>query len=129
VHAGRLEEVNELDDAVEVIWRPRGARDPSLARGPDHQLYRPRVRAGASPSLVQSLLSSGTIRPDALSLGIDIADDGRPFARRRPVDRLYSWAVAARTGREPPRFRAARTRGARSPLTGAATWSNAAGGR
>ena len=51
----------------------------------------PECRAGrVADPLVQSLLSSGTIRPDAHSLGIDIADDGRPVARDgTPVDRLY----------------------------------------
>jgi uncharacterized NAD(P)/FAD-binding protein YdhS len=36
------------------------------------------------------LLSSGLIRSDALSLGIDVSDDGRPLSRDgTPVDRLY----------------------------------------
>jgi len=92
VQAGRLEEANELDDAVEVIWRPRGATRTRAwlvdriinCTGPEC-----RVARVADP-LVQSLLSSGTIRPDAHSLGIDIADDGRPLSRDgAPVDRLY----------------------------------------
>jgi len=92
VHAGRLEEVNELDDAVEVIWRPRGATRTRAwlvdrivnCTGPECRATR------VADPLVQSLLSSGTIRPDPLSLGIDIASDGRPIARDGvPVDRLY----------------------------------------
>ena len=92
VHAGRLEEVNAHDDAVEVIWRPRGAPRSRAwlvdrvvnCTGPDC-----RVERIADP-LVQSLLSSGTIRADRLSLGIDVADDGRPISRDgTPVDRLY----------------------------------------
>jgi len=92
VHAGRLEEVNELDDAIEVIWRPRGATRTRAwlvdrivnCTGPEC-----RVARVADP-LVQSLLSSGIIRPDALSLGIDVADDGRPLSRDGvPVDRLH----------------------------------------
>jgi uncharacterized NAD(P)/FAD-binding protein YdhS len=92
VHAGRLEEVNELDDTVEVIWRPRGASRTRAwlvdriinCTGPEC-----RARRVADP-LVQSLLSSGIIRADALSLGIDVADDGRPISRDgAPVDRLH----------------------------------------
>lgn len=92
VNAGRLEEVNALDDAVEVIWRPRGATRTRAwlvdriinCTGPEC-----RVDRVADP-LVQSLLSSGTIRADRLSLGIDVDVDGRPISRDgTPVDRLY----------------------------------------
>jgi uncharacterized NAD(P)/FAD-binding protein YdhS len=92
VHAGRLEEVNELDDAVEVIWRPRGAARTRAwlvdrivnCTGPECRATR------VADPLVQSLLSSGIIRADALSLGIDVAGDGRPLSRDgAPVDRLY----------------------------------------
>jgi uncharacterized NAD(P)/FAD-binding protein YdhS len=92
VNAGRLEEINALDDAVEVIWRPRGATRTRAwlvdrvinCTGPES-----RVERVADP-LVQSLLSSSIIRTDRLSLGIDVAADGRPFARDgTPVDRLY----------------------------------------
>jgi uncharacterized NAD(P)/FAD-binding protein YdhS len=92
VHAGRIEEVNAADDAVEVIWRPRGTQRTRAwlvdcvinCTGPEC-----RVGAHADP-LVQSLLSNGLIRADSLALGIDAADDGRPIAADgRPVDRLY----------------------------------------
>jgi uncharacterized NAD(P)/FAD-binding protein YdhS len=92
VHAGRLEEANEQDDAVEILWRPRGAARTRAwlvdrvvnCTGPEC-----RVARVADP-LVQSLLSSGAIRPDALSLGIDVAEDGRPISRDgAPVDRLF----------------------------------------
>ena len=92
VHAGRLVEANELDDAVEVIWRPRGAtRTRAWLVDRVINCTGPECRTGrVVDPLVQSLLSSGTIRPDALSLGIDIADDGRPVSRNgTPVDRLY----------------------------------------
>jgi uncharacterized NAD(P)/FAD-binding protein YdhS len=92
VHAGRLEEANEFDDAVEVIWRPRGAaRTRAWLVDRVINCTGPECRAGrVADPLVQSLLSSGTIRPDALSLGIEIADDGRPISRDGdPVDRLY----------------------------------------
>ena len=92
VHAGRLEEVNELDDAVEVIWRPRGVTRTRAwlvdrvinCTGPECRATR------VADPLVQSLLSSGLIRPDALSLGIDVEDGGQPLSREgQPVDRLY----------------------------------------
>jgi uncharacterized NAD(P)/FAD-binding protein YdhS len=92
VHAGRLEEVNELDDAVEVIWRPRGAtRTRAWLVDRVINCTGPECRAGrVTDPLVQSLLSSGLIRSDALSLGIDVTDDGRPLSRDgAPVDRLY----------------------------------------
>jgi len=92
VHAGRLEEVNELEDAVEVIWRPRGAtRTRAWLVDRVINCTGPECRAArVADPLVQSLLTGGHIRPDALSLGIDVADDGRPLSREgAPVDRLY----------------------------------------
>ena len=92
VHAGRLEKVNVLDDAVEVIWRPRGAaRTRAWLVDRIINCTGPECRVDRLPDpLVQSLLSSGIICPDPLSLGIDIADDGRPISRDgAPVDRLY----------------------------------------
>jgi uncharacterized NAD(P)/FAD-binding protein YdhS len=92
VHAGRLEEVNELDDAIEVIWRPRGAtRTRAWLVDRIVNCTGPECRAArVADPLVQSLLSSGIIRPDPHSLGIDLADDGRPISRDGvPVDRLY----------------------------------------
>jgi uncharacterized NAD(P)/FAD-binding protein YdhS len=92
IHAGRLEELNAVDDVVEVTWRPRGATRTRAwlvdrvinCTGPD-------CRADAqSDPLVQSLLANGLIRSDALSLGIDVAPDGRTLGGNgRPVDRLY----------------------------------------
>lgn len=92
VHAGRLEELNAVDDAVEVIWRPRGATRTRAwlvdrvinCTGPDS-----RADAQADP-LVQSLLANGLMRCDALSIGIEVAGDGRILGSDgRPVDRLY----------------------------------------
>jgi len=92
VHAGRLVELNPLDDALEVIWRPRGGARPRAwlvdcvvnCTGPDSHVAR------SSDPLVRSLLSSGLIRCDELSLGLDVAADGRVIARDgAPVDRLY----------------------------------------
>jgi len=92
VHAGRLESVRTLDDAVEVQWRPRGeqrARACLVDRvvnctGPDARVTR------HTDPLVQTLINAGWIRPDAHGLGIDVAIDGRVLARDgRPVDRLH----------------------------------------
>lgn len=68
--------------------RSHGAVSAAISTEPDSNPSMPEWRV-ADP-LVQSLLSSGTIRPDAHSLGIDIADDGRPVScDGTPVDRLY----------------------------------------
>jgi len=92
VHAGRLESVTLADDAVEVQWRPRGeskARAWLVDRvvnctGPEGRA------ANLADPLVKSLLSNGLIRSDALSLGIDVSEDGRVISREgAPVDRLY----------------------------------------
>jgi uncharacterized NAD(P)/FAD-binding protein YdhS len=92
VHAGRIEEVSPADDAVEVIWRPRGAhRTRAWLVDRVINCTGPECRVGAlADPLVRSLLSNGLIRPDALGLGIEVADDGRPLGSDgRPVDRLY----------------------------------------
>ena len=92
VQAGRLEEANLRDDAVEILWRPRGAPRSRAwlvdrvinCTGPDSCAER-----SADP-LVQSLLANGLIRCDPRSLGIDIAPDGRVIRRDgNPVDSLY----------------------------------------
>jgi len=92
MHAGRLESVKLAEDAVEVIWRPRGASRTRAwlvdrvinCTGPESRADR-----DADP-LVQSLFANGFIRCDSLSLGLDFADDGRPISRDgAPVDRLY----------------------------------------
>ena len=92
VHAGRLEEVNASEDAVEVTWRPRGATKNRAwlvdrvvnCTGPESCAER------NTDPLIQSLLANGLIRCDARSLGIDVAPDGRVLARDgSPVDSLY----------------------------------------
>jgi uncharacterized NAD(P)/FAD-binding protein YdhS len=92
VHAGRLESVNLIDDAVEVQWRPRGA-DKVRAWLVDRVVNctGPQARAAnlADP-FIRSLLSNGLVRSDALSLGIDVAEDSRVISRDgHPVDRLF----------------------------------------
>lgn len=92
VHAGRLEAARLLEDAVEIQWRPRGATRSRAwlvdrvvnCTGPEGRI------ADLANPLVRSLQSSGLIRSDELSLGIDVAEDGRVIARDgSPVDRLY----------------------------------------
>ncbi len=92
VHAGRLDALRIVDEVVEVQWRPRGASRNRAwlvdrvvnCTGPDH-----RVARHPEP-LVKSLLANGLIRPDALSLGIDVAADGRVISRDgTPLHSLY----------------------------------------
>ena len=83
MHAGRLESVQQIDDALEVQWRPRGAarRRACLVdyvvncTGPDLHVAR------SQDPLIRSLLSAGFIRPDAHELGIEVADDGAVIGR------------------------------------------------
>jgi uncharacterized NAD(P)/FAD-binding protein YdhS len=91
VHAGRILEASAADDAVEVIWRPRGAAKSKAwlvdrvvnCTGPG------RVSQHADP-LVQSLLANGLLNTDALDLGIDVAEDGRVIdTDGKPVSGLY----------------------------------------
>jgi uncharacterized NAD(P)/FAD-binding protein YdhS len=92
LHAGRLEEVRLMDEAVEITWRPRGSTRTRAwlvdrvvnCTGPDSCAER------NTDPLVQSLLANGLIRCDARSLGIDIATDGRVLGRDgEPVDSLF----------------------------------------
>ena len=92
VHAGRLEQVTAVDDAVEVIWRPRGATRSRAwlvervinCTGPEGRVTE------VDDSLLQSLLAAGLVRSDPHGLGIDVADDGRVIARDgSPVESLY----------------------------------------
>ena len=93
VHAGRLEEANAARRRRRshlAAARRAHARAPGSWIGSSTAPAPSAATERVADPLVQSLLSSGTIRPDALSLGIDIADDGRPISRDgTPVDRLY----------------------------------------
>lgn len=84
--------MNLLDDAVEVIWRPRGTPRTRACfvdrvvncTGPDA------CAEHSGDPLVQSLLGSGLARSDARSPGIDVAPDGRVISRDGlAVDSLY----------------------------------------
>jgi uncharacterized NAD(P)/FAD-binding protein YdhS len=92
IHAGRLESLRPLDDAVEVQWQPRGttrARAWLVDRvvnctGPDSRVVR-----NPDP-LVQASLAAGWMRPDAFGLGIDLDPEGHVIARDGvPVDSLH----------------------------------------
>ncbi|HTU67421.1 MAG TPA: FAD/NAD(P)-binding protein, partial [Steroidobacteraceae bacterium] len=91
VHAGRLVELAPAEDGIEVAWRPRGSAK-TRAWLVDHVVNctGPETRADRVPDpLLQSLLSSGLLRRDALGLGIDAAADGRVIsALGAPVDGL-----------------------------------------
>jgi uncharacterized NAD(P)/FAD-binding protein YdhS len=92
VHAGRLESARLVDGEVEIQWRPRGAARTRAwlvdrvvnCTGPDG-----RVADLVNP-FVRSLVSAGLIRGDSLSLGIDVAADGRVIGRDgNAVDGLH----------------------------------------
>lgn len=92
VHAGRLVSARAVDDDVEITWLPRGEKRTRAwlvdrivnCTGPDS-------RAGRSADpFVASLIAAGFVRADALSLGLEVAVDGRPIGRDgAPVDRLW----------------------------------------
>ena len=92
VHAGRLEQLKAVEDAVEVTWRPRGATKSRAwlvdrvvnCTGPDARVER------LTDPLVRSLLANGLARPDALGLGIDVSADGRVISGSgAPVEGLW----------------------------------------
>jgi uncharacterized NAD(P)/FAD-binding protein YdhS len=92
IHAGRLEATRLEDDAVEVIWRPRGATRSRAwlvdrvvnCTGPDARVER------IPDPLVQCLLANGLARRDPFGLGIDVAADGRVVSHAgTPLDGLY----------------------------------------
>jgi uncharacterized NAD(P)/FAD-binding protein YdhS len=92
VHAGRLVDVRAVEDDIEVTWLPRGSTKTRAwlvdrivnCTGPDA-----RVGRGGDPFMA-SLISSGFVRADTLSLGLDVAPDGRPIGRDgAAVDRLW----------------------------------------
>ena len=92
VHAGRLERLRAVDNAVEVSWRPRGERKSRAwlvdrvvnCTGPESNVDR------QTDPLVRSLLANGLVRCDPFGLGIDVAADARVISRAGvPVDSLY----------------------------------------
>jgi uncharacterized NAD(P)/FAD-binding protein YdhS len=92
VHAGRLVSARAVDDDIEITWAPRGEKRTRAwlvdrivnCTGPDA-----RAERSADP-FVASLIAAGFARADALSLGLEIATDGRPIGRDgAAVDRLW----------------------------------------
>jgi uncharacterized NAD(P)/FAD-binding protein YdhS len=92
VRAGRIEEINPADDAIEVLWRPRGETRTRAwlvdrivnCTGPDHRVDR------HNDPLLGSLLANGLLCVDELSLGIRVAPDLRVISSAgAPVDSLY----------------------------------------
>jgi uncharacterized NAD(P)/FAD-binding protein YdhS len=93
MHAGRITEYREDDAGVDVAYRSRQGRETIGLRiakvvnctGPDND-YR---RVG-SP-LLSDLMDKKLARPDELSLGLDVSDDGAVLdAKGTPSDFLYA---------------------------------------
>lgn len=107
VRAGRIRRFQSHQDRVEVWFRPRGSeplQTVTVARvvnclGPGADYDR------IAHPLVRSLLKDGLARPDALRLGLDVADscavlglDGMPSPRLfavGPVTRSRFWEITA----------------------------------
>jgi len=91
IHAGRLEATRLEDDAIEVLWRPRGATRSRAwlvdrvvnCTGPDARVDR------IPDPLIQSLLANGLAQRDAQGLGIEVAEDGRVMSAGAPLDGLW----------------------------------------
>jgi uncharacterized NAD(P)/FAD-binding protein YdhS len=78
IHAGRLTNCREFGDHVEVGWRDRRTRAERLVRvdrvinctGPEADCRH------MNDPLINSLLAQGLVRPDRLSLGLDVISGG-----------------------------------------------------
>lgn len=99
VHAGRIQSVAETGAGAEVEWTPRGASAPERlavqriinCTGPATDLRR------TPDPLLRRLTERGTIRPDPLGMGIDVADGGRTLAATGvPNDWLLSLGPMSR---------------------------------
>ncbi|HYA25092.1 MAG TPA: hypothetical protein VEF05_13085, partial [Terriglobales bacterium] len=93
IHAGRITEYQEKDDAVEVSYGKRGHRDSQTlcvdyvinCSGPDGD-----CRKVGNP-LLSDLLLQRLVRPDPLFLGLDTAENGASLdACGVPSDFLYT---------------------------------------
>jgi uncharacterized NAD(P)/FAD-binding protein YdhS len=91
--AGRIEGATRLDEAVRVMWRPRGGARAEAATV-DHI-----ITATGSPDgphlshdpLTRSLLREGVARPDPLGLSFDVTDMGAVIdAAGRPSERIFA---------------------------------------
>lgn len=91
--AGKIADVRGEADALAVLWLPRGAESPVVARaarminctGPQGDLLR------STDPLVKRMLRAKRIRPDALRLGLDIDRDGHVVdATGRPSEHILA---------------------------------------
>ena len=107
VTAGRLMATRPEGEQVRIEWRPRGGQEQqnlTVGRivnctGVGGDLAR------TTDPLLRSLIDQGAVRPDPLSLGLEIdgacrvvaADGGadRPLYAVGPISRGYSWEVTA----------------------------------
>jgi hydroxyacylglutathione hydrolase len=93
VHAGRIVEYGEVDDAVEVAYRERHSGE-FLTLQVDHVINCTGPDADArriDDPLLKDLLHHGLVRPDVLSLGLDTGEDGALLdARGEPSDLFYT---------------------------------------
>lgn len=105
--AGKIESAAVRDAEIDIGWRRRGdARTQSLhvtrvvnCTGPLSDLSR------TADPLLRKLADAGTIRPDALAIGIDVDRDGRAIARdghllerlvvAGPMTRGAHWEIVA----------------------------------
>jgi uncharacterized NAD(P)/FAD-binding protein YdhS len=93
MHAGRITEYRENASQVDIIYRDRKSGVATSLRvdrvvnctGPEGDLRR------TSSPLLADLLSKRFVRPDEVSLGLDISADGALLnADGRPSDFLYA---------------------------------------
>jgi uncharacterized NAD(P)/FAD-binding protein YdhS len=107
IHAGRIERLAPFRDQLRVLWRRRGTENAAEltvdavinATGPDYALSR------STDPLVVSLLETGLVTPDALSLGLlttthgaCVAKGGRagaPLYYLGPLLRAAHWEATA----------------------------------
>ena len=97
VVAGRIDRIEQADDQVTVMWKPRTGGDGPLQSisqaprngGPGHD--------PAADPLVGPLLASGRARLEALGLGLDLDDEGRAIGADGAADpRLFVLGPPAR---------------------------------
>lgn len=90
--AGKIVGAEALDEGVRLTWRPRGgemlvtteATRLVNCTGPQGDVMR-----SAEP-LIRQLIAEGTIRPDALRIGVDVDQQSRVIgADGPPEDRVY----------------------------------------
>jgi uncharacterized NAD(P)/FAD-binding protein YdhS len=107
IHAGGIIHLEAVADVAHVTYRPRGAGMPqalAVARVINCTAPCGDVGRSADP-LTRALLHTGTVRPDALRLGLDVTADGAVLgadgvASRRlfamgPLTKGEAWEITA----------------------------------